>query len=154
MDQKSPEFASSQSARALAMLRDRTCEKCGNTFRVNPGGFSSHVKRCGVDWRPDFWAKVDKNGAGGCWVWTASRKPKGYGQFLLRDKMHRAHRLAWSLSGRELPPKPLELAHRCDNRVCVNPEHLFVATHAENMADCKAKGRYARTGNKRKGVTA
>jgi hypothetical protein len=117
-----------------------TCPKCGKTGRK--GSITTHARWCGVDWRELFWQKVDKNGPNGCWVWTASRKEKGYGQYLLGKKMHRAHRLAWTLMGRELPARPLELAHSCDNRLCVNPDHLFVATHDENMADCKAKGRH------------
>lgn len=146
----------------------KTCEQCGAEYgRVAANGArrqNFHGKRfCGPvcsqvarkkDQGECFWSKVDKSGASGCWNWTASRKEKGYGQFFWRGKMHRAHRLAWTLTGRELPARPLELAHRCDNRVCVNPDHLFVATHAENMADCKAKGRYARTGNKPRGATA
>src|SRR3990167_10305672 len=72
-----------------------TCPKCSVVIHANNGGFQRHVKTCGVDWREYFWAKVDKNGPNGCWVWTASRKEKGYGQFLVKRKMHRTHRLAW-----------------------------------------------------------
>lgn len=90
-----------------------------------------------------FWAKVDKNGPNGCWVWTASRKPNGYAQFYSRGRMHRAHRLAWTLMGRELPAKGLELAHRCHNRICVNPEHIYVATHLENIQDGVRAARHA-----------
>lgn len=88
-----------------------------------------------------FWEKVDKAGANGCWNWTASQKEKGYGQFIWNGKMNRAHRLAWKLLRGD--PGDKEVAHRCDNRLCVNPEHLFLATHLENMQDCKAKGRHA-----------
>ena len=128
-----------------------SCPRCHKVF---PGRFNigAHVRSCDVSVADLFWAKVNKDAPNGCWEWTASRKEKGYGQFYSKGKMHRAHRLAWTLSGRELPAKPLELAHRCDNRICVNPDHLFPASHAENMADCHAKGRYSRNGNKRKEV--
>ena len=115
------------------------CPKCLRTF---PGkSLGHHAIKCNLTMADLFWNMVDKEASGGCWQWTASKKEKGYGQFFYRGKMHRAHRLAWVLSGQELPKRPLELAHTCDNRACVNPDHLFVATHEQNMQDCKAKGR-------------
>lgn len=127
----------------------KVCRQCGQEFSRLPSmGARRHCsKACAVQSLrkelPDaFWSKVDKDGAGGCWNWTASRKEKGYGQFFWRGKMHRAHRLAWHLSGHELPGTGLELAHSCDNRVCVNPAHLSVATHRQNLDDMRAKGRF------------
>lgn len=55
-----------------------------------------------------------------------------------------AHRLAWELEHGAPPPADMEVAHRCDERRCVRPDHLFLATHAENIADREAKGRSAK----------
>lgn len=94
-----------------------------------------------------FWAKVDKNGPtsshashlGPCWVWTASRDRKGYGQIMIDRKPRRAHRVSWSLHAGELGDSCV--LHRCDNRVCVNPGHLFLGTVTDNNRDMFAKGR-------------
>lgn len=94
-----------------------------------------------------FWAKVNKAGAvpahvpelGACWEWTASRDRKGYGQIMLDGKPRRAHRISWFLCNED--PGTRCVLHRCDNRVCVNPAHLFLGSVADNNSDMFAKGR-------------
>lgn len=88
-----------------------------------------------------FWAKVDKSGGpDACWLWTGSRNALGYGW--ASDANHRgvgAHRLAWILTNGN--PGPLFVMHSCDNPPCVNPAHLSVGTHADNLRDSSRKGR-------------
>lgn len=90
-----------------------------------------------------FWAKVPQRGTG-CWEWQASMYPSGYGQFRgSADKEGMAHRWAWRLTRGEIPTGKYIL-HRCDNRRCVRPTHLFLGTQHDNMADAGKKGRIPR----------
>jgi hypothetical protein len=83
---------------------------------------------------------------GDCIVWTGSRKGgNGYGQMCISYKNHMVHRLAWEVAHGPIPPG-LCVLHRCDNPPCIRPDHLFLGTHQENMADMvvKQRGRYHR----------
>jgi hypothetical protein len=77
----------------------------------------------------------------GCWLWAGTLSHTGYGQISLKGKSYRAHRLIYShCTGRELTPD-IYLCHTCDNKLCVNPSHLFEGSTDENMQDMVSKGR-------------
>lgn len=83
-----------------------------------------------------------------CWVWQGTISCNGYGGFSLWGQRLTAHRAAYLLFTGEIPDG-MDVCHSCDNRRCINPDHLWLGTRADNMADCKAKGRIA-TGEKLK----
>ena len=76
----------------------------------------------------------------GCWIWTGSMSSGGYGQVKIGGKLHRAHRVAWTIFKGPIHDG-LMVCHRCDVRDCVNPEHLFLGTAKDNFQDCLKKGR-------------
>src|ERR1700733_786773 len=100
-----------------------------------------------------FWDKVNNSPGlgpkGDCWLWMAARRgnktsaqtpDKFYGCFRYEDSAQLAHRVAWMLTKGDIPDG-MEVLHSCDNPPCVNPAHLFLGTHGDNMRDCWTKGR-------------
>lgn len=85
-------------------------------------------------------SKVEPIPFSGCWLWLGSLHGKGYGHFRLNGNVEKAHRAGFALFKSDIPGG-MQVLHRCDVRCCVNPEHMFVGTHQDNMADMVAKGR-------------
>ncbi len=133
-----------------------TCKNCGSEFSIQP----SHLARgdgkfCSERCRyafvipvppPEkyFWEKVKKTDS--CWIWIAN-VTHGYGHFSYgrnkKQKQDRAHRFSWVLKNGPIPDD-LCVLHHCDNRLCVNPDHLFLGTRRDNADDMLAKERSAR----------
>lgn len=94
-----------------------------------------------------FWARVNKQGPipqhvpeiGNCWTWigVADRKTE-YCRFMGM----KVHRLSYQLHYYSNIPKGMDCCHKCDNRTCVRPDHLFIGTRSDNVRDCVAKGRW------------
>ena len=86
-----------------------------------------------------FYSRIVE-GANGCQLWTGGKIPDGYGMLRVNGISTLTHRLAWELAFGPIPAD-MNVLHKCDNPPCVNPDHLFLGTQADNMRDCKEKGR-------------
>jgi hypothetical protein len=85
-----------------------------------------------------FLAKVNKTDD--CWIWTGCLNSDGYGNFRYKGRTISAHRFSYIVSYGEIP-EAMSVCHHCDVRNCINPSHLFLGTHLENMRDCSLKKR-------------
>lgn len=141
------------SAMALALAQaqgtsDRFLEadvigRMANAMSPPPRNNASH----GKSFEQRFYEKV-VFGTTGCWHWRGAKHKLGYGLMAFPGES-KAHRISWRIHRGDIPAG-LFVLHRCDVRGCVNPDHLFLGTQADNMADASAKGRLR--SNPRRGV--
>lgn len=90
-----------------------------------------------------FWRLFSKSQpVNGCLNWAGRKNKSGYGVFDYSGRPHLAHRVSFWLNTRLLPPG-MSVLHRCDNPACINPAHLFLGTHQDNVWDMVSKGRHA-----------
>lgn len=90
--------------------------------------------------RTKFLSKISKSDETGCWMWSAGKTGQGYGAFSIDGKNRPAHRVSYELFKGPIP-EGLFVCHDCDTPACVNPDHLFLGTHQDNMDDRSKKGR-------------
>lgn len=76
----------------------------------------------------------------GCWEWQGATNGRGYGQVRINYKLKQTHRLSWELYHMPIPSGMFVL-HRCDNRLCCNPDHLFLGSYKDNLNDMVSKAR-------------
>ena len=88
-----------------------------------------------------FWENVQMSED--CWEWTGHLWPTGYGRFRLNGGPVLAHRLSWTIYYGDIP-EGIFVCHKCDNRKCVRPDHLFLGTSLDNLRDSARKGRQAK----------
>lgn len=108
---------------------------CSTSCRV-----ASRKQLAASDVAERFWSRVDKRGDDDCWPWLGRLSENGYGAFDYQGKPHIASRFSYELENGSADPN-LFVCHSCDNPKCVNPKHLWLGTHQQNVDDAKRKGR-------------
>lgn len=130
-----------------ATRRNRVRHKNGNRFdnRVDNLVVTTQKK-----WMPKparksarerFWSNVERRGDSDCWRWLGSKNGAGYGSFSGIGHTTMAHRACWMMHFGSIPPG-MVVMHKCDNRECVNPNHLQLGTYRDNIQDAIQKGRF------------
>lgn len=119
----------------------KRCKECNDTILANQGDGGIVEASADPAFLRRFWRKVDIRGPDECWLWKGTLHGiNGYGSIGRKARNMRVHRLSYFLHNGRLP-KDLCVCHRCDRKPCVNPNHLFLGTIADNTRDRDRKHR-------------
>jgi hypothetical protein len=134
----------------------KPCDECGKVFLAKfQYSTQKHQRRCSIAcyrkhqvrlWgdpvkaEARFWARVNKNGPNGCWLFTGCLDKWGYGDLQVHRKHIQAHRLAWKLLRGD--PGKMDCLHKCHNPTCCNPDHLYLGDDRDNTRDRVEAGRH------------
>lgn len=90
----------------------------------------------------NFWDRVSIKGKNECWMWRGAvcGSKRNYGAARWNGRLTKAHRIAYEITNGPIP-KGLLGCHKCDNTLCVNPDHIFIGTQKDNLEDMRRKGR-------------
>lgn len=121
------------------------CKKCKAHFEIplsklGKRKYCSAACKFSKTLKQRFFEKVSVKSKSECWPWVANTSPKGYGMIGSGKTKVGAHRVSWEIHKGSIPDG-LQVLHKCDNPPCVNPRHLFLGTHGDNMRDMVEKHR-------------
>lgn len=135
-----PVHGNSMCAKHLSRFRKHGDVMYGNDRKI--------VRSKGYTLEDRFWSKVNKDGAmrpnmtTQCWDFVSGGTSKRYGLFSFQGEQDGAHRWSYRIEHKLTEiPEGLQVCHKCDNTLCVRPDHLFLGTPLQNMQDKDAKGR-------------
>lgn len=118
--------------------------KCQIILRARRGGEA--LKSTPEEYIPRFWSMFNKIlDKDSCWEWQGfTSKKSGYGRMSINGKIYSIHRLSYEFINKVILLPEDNICHKCDNRRCGRPSHLFKGTQQDNLKDCFNKGRHAR----------
>ncbi len=91
--------------------------------------------------RKRFWPKVRLDDSD-CWIWMGGVDNRGYGQIgVSSHRTERVHRVSYMLHFKHIP-RGASVLHHCDNKLCVNPDHLYLGSQTQNVKDAVKRGRF------------